>query len=106
MVTPIGRLRVQNFRVENRDTAHGACKLIPTDAYDMDATHPAVVSPEEPVHQVLNLAEFGQRATSIHIYSYPYASCEVYSAERGSYADVPLHYSSEYGKLSPDEKLM
>ena len=24
MVTPIGRLRVQNFRVENRDTAHGA----------------------------------------------------------------------------------
>jgi hypothetical protein len=26
--------------------------------------------------------------------------------ERGSYADVPLHYSSEYGKLSPDEKLM
>ena len=106
MVTPIGRLRVQNFRVENRDTAHGACKLIPTDSYDMDATHPAVVSPEEPVHQVLNLPEFGAQATSIHIYSYPYASCEVYSMERESYADVPLHYSSEYGKLSPDEKLM
>jgi cysteine dioxygenase len=106
MATPIGRLRVQNFRVENRDAAHGACKLVPTDAYDMDATHPAVVSPDEPVHQVLNLPEFGQRATSIHIYSYPYESCEVYSIERGAYADVPLHYSSEYGKLSPDEKLM
>ena len=106
MVTPIGRLRVQNFRVENRDAAHGACKLIPTDSYDMDATHPAAVSPEEPVHQVLNLPEFGAPATSIHIYSYPYASCEVYSMDHGSYADVPLHYSSEYGKLSPDEKLM
>jgi cysteine dioxygenase len=106
MVTPIGRLRVQNFRVENRDVAHGACKLIPTDSYDMDASHPAVVAPEEPVHQVLNLPEFGAPATSIHIYSYPYASCEVYSVERGSYADVPLHYSSEYGKLLPDEKLM
>jgi len=106
MATPIGRLRVQNFRVENRDAAHGACNLIPTDSYDMDATHPAVVSPDEPVHQVLNLPEFAERATSIHVYSYPYESCEVYSIERGAYADVPLHYSSEYGKLSPDEKLM
>jgi cysteine dioxygenase len=106
MATPIGKLRVQNFRVENRDAAHGACKLVPTEFYDMDATHPAVVSPEEPVHQVLNLQEFGERATSIHIYSYPYESCEVYSLERGAYSDVPLHYSSEYGKLSPDEKLM
>ena len=106
MATPIGKLRVQNFRVENRDAAHGTCKLVPTDSYDMDAEHPAVVQPEEPVHQVLNLPEFGQRATSIHIYSYPYSSCEVYLKDKGVYSDVPLHYSSEYGKLSPDEKLM
>jgi predicted metal-dependent enzyme (double-stranded beta helix superfamily) len=106
MVTPIGRLRVQNFRVENRDASHGTCKLIPTDSYDMDAAHPAVVQPEEPVHQVLNLPEFGQRATSIHVYSRPYSSCEVYLLDRGAYSDVPLHYSSEYGKLSPDEKLI
>ena len=106
MVTPIGRLRVQNFRVENRDTSHGMCKLKPSDAYDMDATHPAFVQPEEPVHQVLNLAEFNQQATSVHIYSYPYSTCEVYSLDKGAYADVPLHYSSEYGKLDPNEKLM
>jgi cysteine dioxygenase len=106
MVTPIGRLRVQNFRVENRDAGHGTCKLVPTDAYDMDANHAAVVAPEEPVHQVLNLPEFGQRATSVHIYSYPYSSCEVYLMDRGTYSDVPLHYSSEYGKLSPGEKLV
>jgi hypothetical protein len=29
----------------------------------------------------------------------------VYSLDKGSYADVPLHYSSEYGKLDPEEKL-
>jgi len=105
MVTPIGRLRVQNFRVENRDAAHGSCKLIPSDSYIMDAAHPAVVRPEEPVHQVQNLPEFNQPSTSVHIYSYPYDSCEVYSIDKGAYADVPLHYSSEYGKLSADEKL-
>jgi cysteine dioxygenase len=91
MVTPIGRLRVQNFRVDHRNAAQATCHLVPSEAYDMDAEHPAVVQPEEPVHQVLNL---------------PYSSCEVYSIDKGVYADVPLHYSSEYGKLSPDEKLM
>jgi len=106
MVAPIGRLRVQNFRVSERDPLHGKCHLIPTDSYDMDPAHPAVVQPEEPVHQVLNLPEFAQRATSLHIYSHPYSSCEVYQLEAGSYSDVPLHYSSEYGKLSPDEKLL
>jgi cysteine dioxygenase len=105
MVTPIGRLRVQNFRVESQDPATGECKITPTDAYDMDATHPAFVQPNEPVHQVLNLPEFNQPSTSVHIYSYPYQSCEVYSMDKGSYADVPLHYSSEYGKLDPEEKL-
>lgn len=106
MATPIGRLHVQNFRVENRDALHATCKLVPSDSYDMDASHPAVVQPDEPVHQVQNLTEFGTRATSIHIYSYPYSTCEVYLADKGSYADVPLHYSSEYGELSPDEKLI
>jgi cysteine dioxygenase len=106
MTTPIGRLRVQNFHVDKRDVAHGTCKLVPTDSYDMDPAHPGVVQPDEPVHQVQNLAEFGQRATSIHIYSYPYSTCEVYLLEKGVYSDVPLSYSSEYGMLSPDEKLM
>ncbi len=106
MAAPIGRLRVQNFRVEKRTRANGTCRILPTDAYDMDPEHPAAVQPAEPVHQVLNLKEFGARATSIHIYSRPYSSCEVYSLDKGLYSDVPLHYTSEYGKLSPDEKLL
>ena len=106
MSAPIGRLRVQNFRVDDRDAAHGTCKLIPTGVYDMDAANPVHVDPMEPVHQVLNLPEFNQRAVSIHVYSKPFDTCEVYQREKGTYGDVPLHYTSEYGKLNPDEKLI
>jgi cysteine dioxygenase len=106
MAAPIGRLRVQNFRVDERDTSRGTCHIIPTDTYEMDAAHPAHVNPLEPVHQVLNLAEFNQRAVSIHVYSKPFDICEVYQREKGTYSDVPLHYTSEYGKLNPAEKLL
>jgi cysteine dioxygenase len=109
MSAPIGRLKVQNFRVEERhsDGEHcGTCRLTPTDIYVMDAAHPAYVNPLEPVHQVLNLAEFNQRAVSIHVYSKPFDMCEVYQRDQGTYADVPLHYTSEYGKLHPDERLL
>ena len=52
------------------------------------------------------MPEFKQRAVSIHVYSKPFDSCEVYTREKGTYGDVPLHYTSEYGKLHPDEKLV
>src|SRR5260370_23896204 len=75
MSAPIGRLKVQNFRVDERDNARSTCRINPTDIYEMDAAHPAYVNPPEPVHQFLNLAEFNQRAVSIHIYSKPFDSC-------------------------------
>jgi Cysteine dioxygenase type I len=100
MSVPIGKLKVQNFRVEVTDQAQHTCHMVPTDSYVMDALHPAAVNPAEPVHQVLNLPEYKERAVSLHIYSYPYDSCEVYSADKGTYMDVPLYYTSEYGKLS------
>ncbi|MGC1484577.1 MAG: cysteine dioxygenase family protein [Candidatus Acidiferrum sp.] len=106
MSAPIGRLKIQNFRVEQKDAAHGTCKIVPTEIYEMDGAHPVHVNPLEPVHQVLNLPEFNQRAVSIHVYSKPFDSCEVYAKEKGTYGDVPLHYTSEYGKLHPDEKLL
>ena len=52
------------------------------------------------------IAEFSQRAVSIHVYSKPFDTCEIYQREKGTYADVPLHYTSEYGKLNPAEKLL
>ncbi len=105
MATPIGRLRVQNFRVENRDAAHGTCGIVPSGAYEMNPQQPAYVDPGEPVHQVLNLAEYAARAVSLHVYSRPYDSCEIYLGEKGTYMDVPLHYTSEFGVLNPSEKL-
>ncbi len=106
MSAPIGRLRVQNFRVDDRDALRGTCRIVPTDIYEMDAAHPAYVNPLEPVHQVLNLPEFDQRAVSIHVYSKPFDSCEIYLREKGTYGDVPLHYTREHGKLKPAEKLL
>ena len=104
MSVPIGKLKVQNFRVEATDRANHTCQLIPTDSYVMDAAHPAAVNPAEPVHQVLNLPEYNERAVSLHIYSFPYDSCEVYSADKGTYMDVPLYYTSEYGKVATTAK--
>jgi len=106
MSAPIGRLRVQNYRVADQDSSHGTCRIIPTDCYDLDATHPAYVNPIEPVHEVQNLAEFKQRAVTIHVYSKPFDSCEVYLRDQGTYSDVPLFYTSEYGKLNTAEKLL
>jgi cysteine dioxygenase len=106
MSVPIGRLRVQNYRVEHRDAAHGTCDLVPTDIFEMDAAHPAYVNPMEPVHEVINDIEFNQRAVSIHVYSKPFDSCEVYLRDKGTYSDVPLFYTSEYGELNPAEKLL
>jgi cysteine dioxygenase len=109
MSAPIGRLKVQNFRVEDRCSSadhSGTCRLVATDIYEMNSSNPVYVNPLEPVHQVLNLAEYNERAVSIHIYSKPFDSCEVYQLEKGTYGDVPLHYTSEYGRLHPDEKLI
>jgi len=105
MAIPTGKLRVQNFRVLDLNEGTGYCRLEPTLAFDIHRSMPAEVDPVEPVHQVLNLAEFNQRAVSLHIYSRPFDRCLVYCLETSEYREVPLHYSSEYGALCAGEKL-
>ncbi len=105
MSIPTGRLRVQNFRVRDQNQSTWYCSLEPTNAFDIHQLMPAEVDPEEPVHQVLNLPEFNQRAVSLHIYSRPYDRCLVYCCETSEYREVPLHYSSEYGTLCEGETL-
>ena len=105
MAIPIGRLRVQNFRVLEQNEGAGYCRLESTDAFDIHRQMAAEVDPAEPVHQVLNLAEWGQRAISLHIYSRPFNRCLVYCRETNEYREIPLHYSSEYGKLCEGERL-
>ena len=101
MAMPIGRLRVQNFRILEQHGHTGYCRLEPTDAVDIHRLLSAEVDPSEPLHQVLNLPEFNKRAVSLHIYSRPFNRCLVYSQEKNHCQEIQLHYSSVYGKLCP-----
>ena len=105
MTIPVGKLRVQNFRVLEQQEATGYCRLERTSAFDINRLMPVEVDPEEPVHQVLNLPEFGERAVSLHIYSRPFNRCLVYCLDTNEYREIPLHYTSEYGSLCEGESL-
>ena len=98
MTVPSGRLRVQNYRVLEIDRDRRTCRLQASDSYDITPEHPAEVDEHEPVHQVINPAENGTRAVSVHLYSRPFDTCEVYNLEKGKYCDMPLTFFSEYGK--------
>ena len=79
-------------------------QLREADRIVMDPENPSFVDPKTPIHAVLNLPEYGERATSLHIYSRPYDHCLVYALESRCYWDVPLLYDTEYGRPAPPEK--
>jgi cysteine dioxygenase len=99
MAAPLGRLWVENFHVVHQDIAGGTCKITATETVEMNASQPCAVDPLEPVHRVINPGEFNQRAVSLHVYSRPFDTCVVYSAEQGSCGEIDLHYTTEYGKV-------
>jgi cysteine dioxygenase len=101
MAVPIGRLLVENFHVVDEDTALGTCSIHSTETVEMNGSHPCAVDPLAPVHRVLNPREFNQRAVSVHVYSRPFDTCVVYSAEQGTCGEIQLHYSTAYGKPVP-----
>ena len=98
MAAPIGRLKVQNYRVLWQDEAAGKCNIEPTDILEMNQKNPVAVDPVNPVHRVFNPAELNQRAVSLHVYSRPFDSCVVYSDQQGTCGTIKLHYTTEYGK--------
>lgn len=99
MMVPVGRLRGQNFRVVDIDEKTGFCKLEETDEFDLSDCLAAKVELEEPVHQILNLPEFDERAVSLHIYSKPYDKCLSYCRDTDTFKEVPLFYTSIDGRL-------
>ncbi|HEV8702233.1 MAG TPA: cysteine dioxygenase family protein [Candidatus Polarisedimenticolia bacterium] len=103
MGVPIGRLEVRNYRLIRKNPEARTCLIEPSVRYAMDPRHPAAVDPNEPIHSVHNLEEFGSRAVSVHVYSRPFDSCEIYQPEKGCYYDVPLGYTSRFGVLCPGE---
>ena len=99
MTVPVGKLRGQNFAVEAFDEAAGHCKLRETDVFDLSDCLAAKVELEQPIHQILNLAEFDERAVSIHIYSKPFDRCLSYCRDTDTFKKVQLYYTSIDGKL-------
>lgn len=92
-----GKMLVQNFRVMAYDAAH--CELERTTSAIMDAENPCGVDPEEPIHLVANPLTFGSRAVTLHVYSKPYDTCEVYDFKAKTRVDVGMVNTSEYGAL-------
>ncbi len=105
MTVPVGKLRGQNFAISEIDETTGYCKLVETDTFELSDCLAAKVELEEPVHQVLNLNEFDQRAVSLHIYSKPFDRCLSYCRDTDTFKEVPLYYTSIGGKLCPDVRL-
>lgn len=101
MTVPTGKLKGQNFAVEEIDATRGYCKLRETDTFELAECLTAKVELEEPIHQILNLPEFEQRAVSIHIYSKPYDHCISYCRDTDTFKDVKLFYTSVDGELCP-----
>ena len=99
MTVPVGRLQGQNFAVADIDESRGYCKLVETDTFELSDCLTAKVELEEPIHQVLNLSEYNERAASVHIYSKPYDSCLSYCRDTHTFKEVPLFYYSIAGKL-------
>lgn len=105
MTVPVGRLRGQNFAVAEIDESRGQCRLVETDTFELSDCLAAKVELEQPIHQILNLAEFDERAVSIHIYSKPYDRCLSYCRDTDTFKEVPLFYTSIGGKLCPGVNL-
>ena len=99
MTVPFGKLRGQNFRAVEIDEEKGFCRLEETDRFDLSDCLAAKVELEEPIHQILNLAEFDERAVSLHIYSKPFDKCLSYCRETDTFKEVNLCYASIRGEL-------
>jgi cysteine dioxygenase len=105
MAIAYGKVQVQNFRVVKRDSATRYCQLEPTTNFIIDAERPAEVDPEGPIHSVANPGSFGSRAVTLHIYSLPFDTCEVYDLKTRRVEKVTLTNTTEFGVLKSDLKV-
>jgi cysteine dioxygenase len=102
MAIPYGRLMVHNFTLIQKDASNRFCDLKSSAQFELSPDSPGEVDPEEPIHQVLNLPSYDCRAVSLHVYSIPFDTCEVYDLNNKCDEDVQLVNTSEYGALTMD----
>jgi cysteine dioxygenase len=99
MLVGQGTLENQNYRVWDRDAARGTCKIVETSRCLITREQALAVDMDEPVHQIRTLDDAKEPALSVHIYSRPFDSCEVYCPDLGTFRDVPLTYWSRFGQV-------
>ncbi len=97
MAVPYGKVQVLNFKLLRRDDSSGFCELEPSTHFMIEPDSPQEVDPEEPIHQVVNAAPFGSRAVTLHVYSYPYETCEIYDLKAKRVEVVRLVNTTEFG---------
>lgn len=100
MAAPIGRVQVHNFKLIRKDESTGYCELEPSKHFVIEPDSPQEVDPSEPIHLVANPTSFGARAATLHVYSKPYDTCEVYDMKGKRYEVVKLVNTTEYGVLT------
>jgi predicted metal-dependent enzyme (double-stranded beta helix superfamily) len=97
-----GKVQVHNFKLVRKDPSTGFCELKSSTQFTIAPDSPQEVDPEEPIHQVLNLPSFRSRAVTLHVYSRPYDTCEVYDLKTKHYEVVRLTNTTEFGVLKTD----
>jgi len=105
MAMAYGSLQVHNFSLVKKDPERHFCELKSSGQIVIDRDHPPEVDPAEPIHAVMNLASFNSKAVSLHVYSRPYDSCEIYDLKNRTYEDQLMINQSEFGKLKTDWKV-
>lgn len=94
-----GTLHGQNYAAEGFDWETGRCKLVETTSFDLSDCLTAKVELEEPIHQILNLPHFDERAISLHVYSKPIDRCNSFCLKTNTFKEVELFYTSIKGSL-------
>lgn len=94
-----GTLHGQNYAAQEMDWETGRCKLVETTSFDLSDCLTAQVELEEPIHQILNLPQFDERAISLHVYSKPIERCNAFCVKTDTFKEVELFYTSIGGSL-------
>jgi predicted metal-dependent enzyme (double-stranded beta helix superfamily) len=87
-----GKLRFSNYAMVSENPV----RLAPT-GDPVDGGIGFLDGPAD-IHAVENPREFGENAASLHIYSKPYAECDIFDSESGPRRRVKLAYDTIQGK--------
>lgn len=87
-----GKLRFTNYRLVSESPLKLELLNAAVDGVEGHLDGPA------DLHAVENCAVFGANAASVHVYSRPYAECDIYDLVRGEKQRVRMAYDTMYGK--------